>query len=144
MIMSKQDFIYYGIFLDKDTRNMLIDELNNSQFSSAISKCDMIFLDHCTLLHCSQKNNENFETMKEFFEQNLGKTYEMTINSIGMNEKSIAFGISIPIICMNNKPHITIGTFEDGNPVDSNSIKNWVNVSNQKITGTLKKLINKK
>ena len=62
-----KDYQYYGLFLDTDTKNMLMDTLtDNIDYNIALGVADRIFIDHCTLLHKSQlDSNENLQSYLE-------------------------------------------------------------------------------
>lgn len=48
------NFHYFGLFLDTDTKNRLMDILtDNIDYNIALNVADKIFIDHCTLLHVS-------------------------------------------------------------------------------------------
>ena len=62
------------------------------------------------------------------FENFIGETYEVKITHIGFNQKAMAFKVRLP----NGFPsftfktyHITICTFDNAKPVESNNIINW-------------------
>ena len=116
-----KNYQYYGLFLDIDTKNMLMDNLtDNIDYNVA----DRIFIDHCTLLHKSQL--EGNEKLQSYLESNLGKPISIKLVAIGVSDKAMAFKVEgVDNICANEVPHITIATFRGGNPVDSNRIINW-------------------
>ena len=116
-----KNYQYYGLFLDIDTKNMLMDNLtDNIDYNVA----DRIFIDHCTLLHKSQL--EGNEKLQSYLESNLGKSMNLGLVAIGISDKAMAFKVEgVDNICANEVPHITIATFRGGNPVDSNRIINW-------------------
>lgn len=119
-----EDFQYFGLFLDSDTRDRLISvikEINNS----IIDDADKVYLDHCTLLHKSQiQDNPELYTHLEI---KIGEEIPIMITSIGMSDKAFAFKVLVPIFGMsaNMIPHITIATYKGGKPVDSNDIPEW-------------------
>ena len=116
-----KNYQYYGLFLDIDTKNMLMDNLtDNIDYNVA----DRIFIDHCTLLHKSQL--EGNEKLQSYLESNLGKPISIKLVAVGISDKAMAFKVEgVDNICANEVPHITIATFRGGNPVDSNRIINW-------------------
>ena len=116
-----KNYQYYGLFLDIDTKNMLMDNLtDNIDYNVA----DRILIDHCTLLHKSQL--EGNEKLQSYLESNLGKPISIKLVAIGVSDKAMAFKVEgVDNICANEVPHITIATFRGGNPVDSNRIINW-------------------
>ena len=116
-----KNYQYYGLFLDIDTKNMLMDNLtDNIDYNVA----DRILIDHCTLLHKSQL--EGNEKLQQYLESNLGKPISIKLVAVGVSDKAMAFKVEgVDNICANEVPHITIATFRGGNPVDSNRIINW-------------------
>ena len=116
-----KNYQYYGLFLDIDTKNMLMDNLtDNIDYNVA----DRILIDHCTLLHKSQL--EGNEKLQSYLESNLGKPISIKLVAVGVSDKAMAFKVEgVDNICANEVPHITIATFRGGNPVDSNRIINW-------------------
>lgn len=134
-----KDYQYYGLFLDTDTKNMLMDTLtDNIDYNIALGVADRIFIDHCTLLHKSQL--EGNEELQSYLESNLGKYISIKLEVIGISDKAMAFGVGgVDNICANEVPHITIATFRGGNPVDSNKITNWRYIESVVITAKLEK-----
>lgn len=120
-----KDYQYYGLFLDTDTKNMLIDTLTDSiGYNMALGLADRVFIDHCTLLHKSQLDSN--ENLQSYLESNLGKSMSIRLVAVGISDKAMAFKVEgVDNICANEVPHITIATFRGGNPVDSNKITNW-------------------
>ena len=130
-----KNYQYYGLFLDIDTKNMLMDNLtDNIDYNVA----DRIFIDHCTLLHKSQL--EGNEKLQSYLESNLGKPISIKLVAVGVSDKAMAFKVEgVDNICANEVPHITIATFRGGNPVDSNKIINWTCIEPVVITAKLEK-----
>lgn len=120
-----KDYQYYGLFLDTDTKNMLMDNLtDNIDYNIALGVADRIFIDHCTLLHKSQLDSN--ENLQSYLESSLGKSMSIRLVAVGISDKAMAFKVEeVDNICANEVPHITIATFRGGNPVDSNKITNW-------------------
>lgn len=57
------NFHYFGLFLDTDTKNRLMDILtDNIDYNIALGVADRIFIDHCTLLHVSNGHYWSPET----------------------------------------------------------------------------------
>lgn len=111
--------------LTDSKRKFLIKEAISEKYSDKIIEDGRrIYLDHCTLVHNNDFDEDIFNIAKE-----LGQDYKVSliVLGIGYNDKAMAFKVSIPayIKCKNNTPHITICTFKGGKPVDSNSITNW-------------------
>lgn len=133
------NFHYFGLFLDTDTKNRLMDILtDNIDYNIALNVADRIFIDHCTLLHVSQLhgNSEIYNYLKGY----VGKEFQIVINGVGISDKAMAFRIDKKsVVCVNDIPHITIATFKEGKPVDSNEITNWKNIEPIVITVKLEK-----
>lgn len=126
-----KDFEYYGLFLTEESKAKLKTWLVNSNYQPEILKSEKEYLDHCTLLHRSQRTS-NF-----LLEDTLGTTLvlhgklnqPLEINGIGVSDKTMAFRCNIPEnLCANKIPHITICTFNGGKPVDSNMITEWKDI----------------
>lgn len=66
-----------------------------------------------------------------------GKKFTLTINSIGVSDTNIAFGVKSNL-STNKIPHITWAVDTDkGKPVDSNKIKKWKKIIPFTVTGIL-------
>lgn len=139
-------FEYIGLFLTKESKDKLLSVL--PLFDGKV------YLDHLTLLHKSQLNDKRrhlinniiarFEIDESYVNSNDGPClHEITITHIGWNDKAMAFKVTLPeysyIVCMNNNPHITIQTFGDGKPVDSNNIDKWLEIKSITIETKLEK-----
>lgn len=143
-----KDFQYFGLFLSKVAReNLLYFLLKNDRYKDYISASKRIYLDHCTLIHKCHLNALNLNEDSELFAKTnklIGRCFKLTITGIGISDKAMAFKVEIPVglTCLNATPHITICTFNDGKPVDSNNITEWGDIEPISITATLKKLYN--
>lgn len=133
------NFHYFGLFLDTDTKNRLMDILtDNIDYNIALNVADKIFIDHCTLLHVSQLhgNSEIYNYLKGY----VGEKFQIVINGVGISDKAMAFRVDKKsVVCVNDIPHITIATFRGGKPVDSNEITNWRDIEPIIITVKLEK-----
>ena len=133
------NFHYFGLFLDTDTKNRLMDILtDNIDYNIALNVADKIFIDHCTLLHVSQLhgNSEIYNYLKGY----VGEKFQIVINGVGISDKAMAFRVDgKSVVCVNDIPHITIATFRGGKPVDSNEITNWKDIEPITITVKLEK-----
>lgn len=133
------NFHYFGLFLDTDTKNRLMDILtDNIDYNIALGVADKIFIDHCTLLHVSQLhgNSEIYNYLKGY----VGEKFQIVINGVGISDKAMAFRVDEKsVVCVNDIPHITIATFRGGKPVDSNGITNWKDIEPIIITVKLEK-----
>lgn len=153
----KQKWQYYGLFIDKETHDKLIDVLVDHHWIGTLNEAERGYLDHCTLLHKSQISNDNTISPNKAIKARLDYLLEngivnanLIVTSVGISEKAMAFkviildnseGIYRFEICANDIPHITICTFNGGKPVDSNNITNWYNLNEPiVIEATLKRV----
>lgn len=127
------DFEYIGLFLTPSSRESLMGSI-----PSIVGQ--RVFLDHCTLLHKSNIADPMAESVLGCFEEHQGEEFCITITHIGWNEKALAFRCCpswLPYV--NKQPHITIATFGNGKPVNSNSITMWIKLEKFIVKATLEK-----
>jgi hypothetical protein len=131
-------FEYYGLFVKQEEKDRLKEIVNRVSTDSYKE-----FLDHLTLLHRKHCTSDvYFDGIIEYYELLLGEDFPIVVNGIGISDKAIAFRVSYcPLYCANVIPHITIGTFENGKPVDSNKITNWIDLNPFVIHTTLGKKV---
>ena len=135
------NFQYFGLFLDEETKKGLLDVFLTylEEGNSVGYLMNKIYLDHCTLLHVSQLHGNS--EIYNYLNDRIGEKYEIVINGIGISDKAIAFRVAeYSIVCVNEIPHITITTFNDGKPVDSNNITEWKDIEPIIIKTTLNKV----
>lgn len=146
--MSK--FLYFGLFLTKSSKQILEKYLTEDENVSNWCKNHKVvkgYLEHCTLFY-----NSNLNPQTKFDYETLNKLCEkkddfilLRIVEIGCSDKAMAFKVEILnsfVTCQNKNPHITIFTFDDGKPFDSNKIENWIPVERKMIvTTTLRKVM---
>lgn len=134
-----EDFQYFGLFLDKDTRDKLISFIRTNINSSIIDYADKVFLDHCTLLHISQLSGHT--GLYYHLKAMIGREIPIKLVALGMSEKAFAFKVALPEqICVNKIPHIIIATYGGGKPVESNNITDWGPIKPIEIITTLNKV----
>lgn len=141
-----KDFQYFGLFLSDETKDYLLKLLlDDSKYKDYLDYADRIYLDHCTLIHKSHLNalnlNEN-SLLCACTNRLTDKCFTLTITGLGISNKVMAFKVKIPaeLTCLNATPHITICTFFDGKPVDSNNITVWKPIEPISIPTILKKI----
>lgn len=126
-----KNFEYYGLFLTEESKAKLKAWLINSNYQPEILKSEKEHLDHCTLLHWSQRGNDTYLT-EEYIKFVLSvqvKNLRLEIDGIGVSDKALAFRCNLSEeLCANKVPHITICTFNGGKPVDSNNITEWKDI----------------
>lgn len=136
------NFHYFGLFLDTNTKNKLMNILtDNIDYNIALNVADKIFIDHCTLLHVSQLHG--YSEVFNDLNNRLGENIQIKIEGIGISDKAMAFKVTLPrnVYSINKTPHITICTFNSGKPVESNNITKWFLLEEPiQVKTTLKKI----
>lgn len=139
-----ENWQYYGLFIDKDNHDKLIDVLVNSHWIGTFNNSEKKYLDHCTLLHNSQKLLPQASYLIKLLNSKIkDKEIEITIDAVGISNKAMAFRVILPndVHSINKTPHVTICTFNGGKPVESNNITDWYSLEEPvKIKTTLKKI----
>lgn len=132
---------YYGLFIGKEAYDKLIDTLVDYQWIGTMNDSEKEYIDHCTLLHKKQADEEHRGLLK-LLELNLGKSVRISITGVGLSDRAMAFKVDgIQVICANKTPHITICTFNGGKPVDSNDITKWEDFDEPIVIDTILKRI---
>ena len=112
---------YSGIFLDKKSKGILFNKY-------IVPEGWKVFGDHMTI---------KLGGLPENLKSQIGKEFELTIDSIGVSDTNIAFGVKSNI-SKNKIPHITWAVdMSKGKPKDSNNIKKWRKITPFKVTGVL-------
>lgn len=126
-----KNFEYYGLFLTEESKAKLKAWLINSNYRPEILKSEKEYLDHCTMLHKSQRGEDTYliEEDLKFMLSVQVKNMRLEIDGIGVSDKALAFRCNLSEeLCANKVPHITICTFNGGKPVDSNNITEWKDI----------------
>ena len=126
-----KNFEYIGLFLTEESKAELKTWLINSNYQPEILKSEKEYLDHCTLLHKSQRTSHFLleDTLSTALIMYGSIIESIKIDGIGISDKAMAFRVVYPSnLCANKIPHITICTFNGGKPVDSNMITEWKDI----------------
>lgn len=96
------NFHYFGLFLDTETKNRLMDMLtDNIDYNIALGVADKIFIDHCTLLHASQLHGNS--EIYNYLNNRLEEKIQIVINGIGISDKAMAFRVDKhSVVCVND------------------------------------------
>lgn len=134
---------YFGLFLSEEDRNTLLKVIIDNPIIAnlVLQKGSTLYLDHCTLLHSSQNDEEIYKDLERLIRWDPLKLYCITVDGIGFSSKAIAFRVIIEdpdLSCANAKPHITICTVNGGKPVDSNGICEWIPIPELNVCCELK------
>ena len=125
------NWIYVGIFLDDDSKEMLEDYFPTPKGWKG-------YYDHMTVVYNDGSKIANI--VKEFNDVNVGVEYSLMITSVGISEDAMAVKVKLPlgVICANPIPHITLCVSPEGKPSDSNNIEIWHDVDQVELWGTMK------
>ena len=136
-----ENYIYIGLFLTEKSKAKIIERL--SEYKEIISHSDNTYLSHCTLLHRSQENQnksviEGLLSLENYYPNG---NFPMVATHIGMIEDKVMaikveLGNNIP--CANNTPHITLCTWGNSKPVESNNITEWKEIPRCTLSSNLK------
>ena len=130
-----ENFEYYGLFIDQESKQQLLNIAKNYVDKPFYKE----FAHHVTLLHRSQYK-PHLDFLLERFNLLKGETFPIIISEIGISDKAVAFKVEgCSEFCCNFIPHITVGTFEGGKPVDSNKIEanQWIKINPFVVHGIL-------
>lgn len=131
-------FVYLGLFLTDESRDRLIKSLPKGVNIKALQ------LTHCTMLHKSQLWKDNAERCIQIYMSDINcNSIEHTIKIVGYgrNEKAMAFKCKVMNVpCMNDQAHITICTYDNGKPIDSNTITEWTEIEPINVKAIWKKI----
>ena len=129
--MAKTDVIYYGIFLDDESRNKLKGLVPENAFK--------VFCDHMTIAF----RNEFTDDIIEKCEELRGKIFALNATTIGVSDKVMAVGVETSCFSVNKNKHITLCTLTpSAKPVESNNIKEWKPLDNpMSLTGTVRAFV---
>lgn len=140
-----EKYQYYGLILPESSRNRLIDILADYHWMNTVNyDAKKVYIHHCTLLHISQEDSH--PDIKERLDSmiNAGNiSYPVVVDGIGISNKAMAFRVKFLMsntMCANTLPHITICTFGDGMPVDSNKIIKWEDIEPTTVLTELRKV----
>ena len=130
--MENNNWIYIGIFLDKESSTKLMNALHDY-----IPNGWKVYCHHMTLAFndCS----DNAQKFYNFYSPHFGEKCTLQVVGCGISDKALAVQVSSPCETSNKIPHITVAVAPNGKPVDSNYITNWMNVNDGL---TLKGIIN--
>ena len=138
---------YYAVVLTESSKENLISYIKEGKgmygdlFSILYANLEKIYCDHHTLMHHSKHNFY----VEKLLRSSLNEVVTLKVTHIGFSGEAIAAklerGKYISHICTNEIPHITIGTFSGGKPVDSNNIKEWIELNKPiMLMGIIKKV----
>lgn len=102
-----ENWQYYGLFIDKDNHDKLIDVLVNNHWIGTFNSSEKKYLNHCTLLHNSQKPLPQASYLIKLLNSKIkDKEIKITIDAVGLSNKAMAFRVILPksIYSINKNP----------------------------------------
>ena len=114
----KENWIYFGIFLDKESKSIL------KKIATKLVDNDWkLYCHHMTIAfnNGSEKSIELYEYYKNYF----GARTEIIATHIGISDDAVAVKVQFNGDTLNKIPHVTLATPINGKPVNSNYITNW-------------------
>lgn len=137
--MEDKDIIYAGIFLSRDSSNILKKYILNYLQNTSIWNDEQykIICHHMTIAFGSALIGD----IKDWCDNHYGQEYELLCTHIGLSDKAIAMQVQCNNVpSTNDIKHITLAVNIDNNgkPVDSNKITNWLPIDNFIIIGKVK------
>lgn len=121
--------LYSGIILDEESRSKLINYFYNID---ELSEDIKLFAHHMTI--CFGKG------LPENLKQDLDKEIILKATHVGVSNTNLAVQVN-GYFSENKIPHITISTKNNGKPVMSNDIVNWIKLPNEiELKGIIKEI----
>jgi hypothetical protein len=124
----ERNWIYFGIFLDKISRERL-------KMNFDIPEDWKWYGDHVTL--CFNDNSLLSKVAAEINKGYVGAERSIKVTGIGISENAMALRVQLPVgvVCTNKVAHITIGA--KTKPVDSNAIEIWHDIDAFFVSGEI-------
>lgn len=113
--------VYFGIFLDAESRKMLINTMSKFVPSGWEFKCE-----RCTLAFGDPEANPE---VKEYIAANLGKKVTMRVTAIGIAIEVFAVEVEGDFKSAFEHPHIPVAVPPGGHSKNSNFITTWKDYS---------------
>lgn len=129
IINSKDKVLYSAVVLDEESRSKLLE---NFYDSLDVPEDIKLFAHHMTI--CFGKG------LPENLKQDLDKEIILKTTHVGVSNTNLAVQVN-GYFSENKIPHITISTKNNGKPVMSNDIVNWVKLPNEiELKGIIKEI----
>ena len=111
-------WIYFGIFLDKESKEKL-----TSLAFQVVDNSWRIYCHHMTIAF--NDGSEEAQELYNFYKDVFGEKFELIATHIGVSDDAVAVKVIYSPGTKTNFPHITLATPQGGKPVNSNYIKEW-------------------
>ena len=112
--MERPNVIYYGVFLDDQSRNKLKSLVPEDAYK--------VYCDHMTIAHKSNFAGDVVDKCESI----LGEEFALYATTIGISDDVMAVGIETNCFSINHNKYITLCTLTPkSKPVQSNYIRDW-------------------
>lgn len=127
----ERNWKYYGVFFSEKTQNTL---LRFAKEYTTIPDDWKIFCHHMTIVY--NDGSQERQKMAEAIDHFVGNSQSLMINSIGISDRAIAFGVA-DYETQNAHSHITVATAPGVKPVESNNITKWIKIPTFYVSGKI-------
>lgn len=137
--MENKNWIYFGVFIDtlSKTNNLIALRTHNI----TVPKDWKMFNHHMTIAfnNGSEGSKSLYNYYQIYLEDSSMKNpfVSLVVDGIGISDEAIALRVKWNLPIANKIPHITIATPQNGKPVNSNKITQWIDIEPYQITGML-------
>ena len=134
-----KNWIYFGVFIDGIAKAKNIQALEKN--SVTVPEDWKWFNHHMTIAfnNGSEEVQKLYKYYEFYLEEEIDSEILITIDGIGVSDDAIAMRVRYTLPIANKIPHITIATPQNGKPVNSNKITEWIDIEPYNITGIIKK-----
>ena len=126
------NWIYYGVFFDDSAKRFL---LNEAKKYITIPEDWTNYCHHMTIVY--NNGTEEAQAIADKYEPIAFETTRLHVESIGVSDRAIAFGVKTDLAITNKKPHVTIAVAPGAKPVESNYITEWKQIQSFDVEGTI-------
>ena len=126
-INSILNWIYLGIFIDEKSKQDILNLLKENDVN--IPQDWKIINHHMTIAF--NDKSEDAQKLFDFYQDNVNPIQSVQVDAIGISNDAIAVRVQFYEPIANKIPHITVAIPQNGKPVNSNYIQNWLNVKNK-------------
>lgn len=117
--MSK--IIYTGVFLNDSSKRTLLNYAESIITGKIVDNVSY-YCDHMT---CQFNKDFSQEEMSDFVQKYGGRDIELKATHVGMNDRVACVLVTTDVPSNNERKHITLATFFNGKPFDSNKINEY-------------------
>jgi hypothetical protein len=131
-----KNILYFGVELDPDSRELLKTKFGKQEGWK-------LYCHHMTCVF-NTRGTELTPQEEKWFKENDGKEMILIVTHYGETSKVAAVRVMTSAISRNKYKHITVATKDDGKPVESNYIEDWIPIKPVILVGKVKTWYRKK